>query len=159
MCGRPRVPLTFLRYDPQRDAEARVLDELDDVGVRHADDGLAVHRQDPVAHLQLAAAVGRAALDDAADLVGHGCREEKHDAREAWATPHATREWVSGSRDSPLAPAASGLLSELMITKPKPSLSFRLMTTSLGSALGADVLSGAAAALPAGAWAPPMLLA
>lgn len=34
--------------------------------------------------------------------------------------------------DSLLAAAASGRLSELMMTKPKPSLSFRLMMTSLG---------------------------
>lgn len=65
--------LTFLRYDPQGDAEARVLDQLNDVGVRHVDDGLAVHRQDPVSHLQLPAAVGRAALDDAANFMWHSC--------------------------------------------------------------------------------------
>lgn len=71
-----RVLLTVLRDDPQRDTQAGVFDQLDDVGVWHVDDGLTVHRQDPVAHLQLPAAVGRAALDDAADLVGHSCGEE-----------------------------------------------------------------------------------
>lgn len=65
--------LTFLRYDPQGDAEARVLDQLNDVGVRHVDDRLAVHRQYPVSHLQLPAAVGRAALDDAANFMWHSC--------------------------------------------------------------------------------------
>ena len=64
--------LTFLWDDLQSDAEARVLDQLDDVGVRHVDDGLAVDGQDAVAHLQLGAAVRRTALDDASDLVWHG---------------------------------------------------------------------------------------
>lgn len=45
------------------------------------------------------------------------------------------------------------------MTNPKPSLSFRLMTTSLGCAL-AGALSEAAAALVAlGVWAAPVLLA
>ena len=70
--------LTFLRYDPQGDAEARVLDQLNDVGVRHVDDGLAVHRQDPVSHLQLPAAVRRAALDDAANFMWHSCWRFMH---------------------------------------------------------------------------------
>lgn len=51
--------------------------------------------------------------------------------------------------DSPLVTAASGRFSELMMTNPKPSLSFRLMTTSLGCVL-AGALSEAAAAL--GVW-------
>lgn len=66
--------LTFLRYDPQGDAQACILDQFHNVGVWHADDGLAVHRQDPVSHLQLPAAVSRAALDDAANFMGHSCR-------------------------------------------------------------------------------------
>lgn len=56
-----------------------------------------------------------------------------------------------------MAAAASGRLSELIMTNPKPSLSFRLMTTSLGCAL-ASVLSEAAAAGLA-VWAAPVLLA
>ena len=54
------------------------------------------------------------------------------------ALEHSTGEGSGGGTgqpDSPLAAAAvSGRLSELMMTKPKPSLSFRLMTTSLGCA-------------------------
>lgn len=65
--------LTFLRYDPQGDAEACILDQLNDVGVRHVDDGLTVHCQYPVSHLQLPAAVGWAALNDAANFMGHSC--------------------------------------------------------------------------------------
>lgn len=80
--GAGRVQLTFLRYDPQGDAQAGVLDQLDDVGVRHANDGLAVHRQDAVSHLQPPAAVGRAALDDAADFMRHGCGGRQHAAGE-----------------------------------------------------------------------------
>lgn len=51
--------------------------------------------------------------------------------------------------------AASGLLSELMMTKPKPSLSFRLMMTSLGCVLGIDVALPMAAM---GAWVVLVLL-
>lgn len=57
--------------------------------------------------------------------------------------------------------AASGLLSELMMTKPKPSLSFRLMMTSLGCVLGVNVLSEAVVGLPMlalGAWVVLVLL-
>lgn len=54
--------------------------------------------------------------------------------------------------------AASGRLSELMITNPNPSLSFLLMMTSLGCA-PTDVLSEEAAALAAlGDWAAAVLL-
>lgn len=49
--------------------------------------------------------------------------------------------------------AASGRLSELMMTKPKPSLSLRLMMTSLGCVLGV-VLS-----VVLGAWVVMVLLA
>lgn len=66
-------PLTFLWYDPQGDTKACIFDQLNDVSVRHVDDGLVVHRQYPVSHLQLPAAVCRAALDDAANFVGHSC--------------------------------------------------------------------------------------
>lgn len=69
--------LTFLRDDPKGDTKAGVLDQLDDVGMRHADDRLTVDGQDAVAHLQAAAAVGRAALDDAADFVGHSWKMKK----------------------------------------------------------------------------------
>ena len=65
--------LTVLWYDPQGDAEARILYQLNDIGVRHVDNGLTVHSQYPVSHLQLPAAVGRAALDDAANFMGHSC--------------------------------------------------------------------------------------
>lgn len=47
------------------------------------------------------------------------------------------------------------------MTKPKPSLSFRLMMTSLGCVLGVDVLSEVAVALPMlalGAWVVVVLL-
>jgi len=75
----------------------------------------------------------------------------------------STQRHQKPSLDSLLMAAASGLLSELMMTKPKPSLSFRLMMTSLGCVLAADVLSeAAAAALPmatVGAWVGPVLLA
>lgn len=57
--------------------------------------------------------------------------------------------------------AASGRLSELMMTKPKPSLSFRLMMTSLGCVLGVDVRSEGAVVLPMpalAAWAVMVLL-
>lgn len=59
----------------QRDCESGVLDELDDVGVRHADDGLSVDGEDAVAHLQLPAAVGWAAFDDASNFMGHSWRQ------------------------------------------------------------------------------------
>lgn len=55
--------------------------------------------------------------------------------------------------DSLLVAAASGRLSELMMTKPKPSLSLRLMMTSLGCVLGV-VLSAVL-----GAWVVMVLLA
>lgn len=58
----------------QRDREPSIFDELDDVGVRHADDGLSIDSQDPVAHLQLPAPVCRAALDDASNFMGHSWR-------------------------------------------------------------------------------------
>lgn len=73
--------LTVLRYDPQGDAEARILDQLNDVGVWHVDDRLTVHCQYPVSHLQLPAAVRRAALDDAANFMGHSCWEDSHTTR------------------------------------------------------------------------------
>ncbi len=65
------------------------------------------------------------------------------------------------SLDSLLVATASGRLSELMMTKPKPSLSFRLMMTSLGCVLGVDVLSEGALVLPMlalGAWVVVLLL-
>lgn len=52
---------------------------------------------------------------------------------------------------------ASGRLSELMMTNPKPSLSFRLMMTSLGCVLGVEVPSEVAV-LPMGAWVVLVLL-
>lgn len=55
----------------QGDDESGVFDELDDVGVGHADDGLPVDGQDPVVNLQAAAAIRWAALDDTPNLVGH----------------------------------------------------------------------------------------
>ena len=63
--------LTFLWDDVQRDGQPSVLDELHDVGMGHADDGLSVDGQDAVAHLEAPAAVCGAGLDDAADLMGH----------------------------------------------------------------------------------------
>jgi len=90
--------LTFLRDDPQGDAEAGVLDQLDDVGVRHVDDGLAVHGQDAVAHLQLPAAVGRASLDDAPDFMRHGCRIQAQHAAGEWRITHAARSLLDGVR-------------------------------------------------------------
>lgn len=44
-----------------------------------------------------------------------------------------------------LAAAASGRLSELMMTNPKPSLSLRLMMTSLGCELVAEAAAQLAA--------------
>lgn len=59
--------------------------------------------------------------------------------------------------DSLLVAAASGRLSELIMTNPKPSLSFRLMMTSLGCVLA--VLSEGVMVLPAlGAWVVMVLL-
>lgn len=54
-----------------------------------------------------------------------------------------TTKTISGL--SLLVVDASGRFNELMMTKPKPSLSFRLMTTSLGSVLGVSVPAEAAA--------------
>lgn len=51
-----------------------------------------------------------------------------------------------------LVAVASGRLSELMMTKPKPSLSFRLMMTSLGWVLRAGVPSDVLTAPALGAW-------
>lgn len=62
---------------------------------------------------------------------------------------------VKQQLDSLLVAAASGRFRELIMTKPKPSLSFRLMMTSLGCTL-ADVRSEGAAAL--GAWVVTVLL-
>lgn len=41
----------------------------------HADDGLSVHSQDAVAHLQLPASVRRAALNDTSYFVGHSWKQ------------------------------------------------------------------------------------
>lgn len=58
--------------------------------------------------------------------------------------------------DSLLVAAASGRLSELIMTNPKPSLSFRLMMTSLGCVA---VLSEGVMVLPTlGAWVVMVLL-
>lgn len=43
--------------------------------MRHADDGLSIHSQDPVAHLQLPASVCRAALNDASYFMGHSWKQ------------------------------------------------------------------------------------
>lgn len=43
--------------------------------MRHADDGLSVHSQDPVAHLQLPTSVRRAALDDSSYFMGHSWKQ------------------------------------------------------------------------------------
>ncbi len=43
--------------------------------MRHADDGLSVHGQDPVAHLQLPTSVRRAALDDTSYFMGHSWKQ------------------------------------------------------------------------------------
>lgn len=71
----PEKLRTLLRNDVQRDCEPGVFDELDDVGVRHADDGLSVDSKDAVAHLQLPAPVGGAALNDASNFMGHSWRQ------------------------------------------------------------------------------------
>lgn len=58
-----------------------------------------------------------------------------------------------------LVTTASGRLSELMITKPKPSLSFRLIMTSLGCVLEVPSEVAAALLMPAlGAWGMLVLL-
>lgn len=43
--------------------------------MRHADDGLSIHSQDAVAHLQLPASVRRAALDNASYFMGHSWKQ------------------------------------------------------------------------------------
>lgn len=43
--------------------------------MRHADDGLSVHSQDPVAHLQLPTSVCRAALDYTSYFMGHSWKQ------------------------------------------------------------------------------------
>lgn len=48
--GTPGQALTLLRNDAKGDTKTRILDELHDVCMRHVDDRLAVHRQDPVSH-------------------------------------------------------------------------------------------------------------
>lgn len=63
--------LTLLRNDAEGDAETRVLDELHDVCVRHVDDGLAVHCQDPVSHFQFCTTICGTPIDDASDFMGH----------------------------------------------------------------------------------------
>lgn len=70
--------LTLLWYDVQRDCQPCVFNELDDVCVWHADDGLSIHSQDPVAHLQLPTPVRGAALDDASYFMGHSWRRESN---------------------------------------------------------------------------------
>lgn len=73
-------------------------------------------------------------------------------------SPDSIKQPVKQSLDSLLVAATSGRLSELIMTNPKPSLSFRLMMTSLGCVL-VDNLSEGAVALPAlGAWVLMVLL-
>lgn len=60
-----------------------------------------------------------------------------------------TSSTLKQSPDSLLLAAVSGRFSELMMTKPKPSLSFRLIATSLGCVLAVDVPSEVGAVLPA----------
>lgn len=69
--GSQAQALTLLRNDAEGDTETRVLDELHDVCMRHVDDGLAVHCQDPVSHFQLCTAICRTPIDDASDFMGH----------------------------------------------------------------------------------------
>lgn len=71
--------LAFFWYDVQRDREAGVFDEFDDVGMRHADDGLAVHRQDPVAHFEFATSVCGAAFDYSSNFMGHSWKKMKQE--------------------------------------------------------------------------------
>lgn len=61
--------LTVLRHHRQGDDAAGILDELHDVVVGELDDGAPVDRRDAIPHVQQAAAVGGAALDDPADFV------------------------------------------------------------------------------------------
>lgn len=63
--------LTLFWYDVECDGETGVFYQLHNVGVWHTDDGLSIHSQDPVAHLQLPTAVCRAALDYTSDFVRH----------------------------------------------------------------------------------------
>lgn len=57
----------------ERDSVTGVFDKLDDVAVRELNDGLTVHGGYAVAHAQQAAAVGRAALDYAANFMRDYC--------------------------------------------------------------------------------------
>ena len=63
--------LTLFWDDVQRHSEPSVFDEFHDICMRHADDGLSVHCQNPVSYLQLPTAVCRAALDYTSYLMGH----------------------------------------------------------------------------------------
>lgn len=67
--------LTLLRNDVQRDCQSSIFNEFDNVCVRHADDGLSIHSQDPVAHLQLPTSIRRTALNDASNFMGHGWKQ------------------------------------------------------------------------------------
>lgn len=67
--------LTLLWYDVQCDCEPSIFDEFDNVCVGHADDGLSIHSQDPITHLQLPTAVSWAALDYAANFMGNSWKQ------------------------------------------------------------------------------------
>lgn len=63
--------LTLLRNDPECDAESRILDEFDDVGVWHVHDRLIVDGQNAISNLQFPAVVCRTSLNDPSDLMRH----------------------------------------------------------------------------------------
>lgn len=60
---------TILRNHSEGNNGASLLDELDNVTVRELDDRASVYSRDAISHVQQAAAVGGAALDDAADFM------------------------------------------------------------------------------------------
>lgn len=62
---------TFLWDDVQGDSESSVFDQLDNVSVRHVDNRLTVDGHNTIANFQLPTAIGRTALNDAADLMWH----------------------------------------------------------------------------------------
>lgn len=63
--------LTLLRNDPECDAETRILDQFDNVGVWHVDDRLIVDGQYAVSNLQLPTVVCRTSLNDPSNLMRH----------------------------------------------------------------------------------------
>ena len=109
---KPFVSLTDRRSHRHDNGVSRVLDEVDNFPVVQVVDVHVVDGQDPVSHVQLPAALGRRALDDAADggaSSGHG--GDDHEA-EAFTLPPRHSHVVRVSLGQPRPGAAVGVCNK-----------------------------------------------